>query len=250
MAARLPRGARVTGAAREALSSELTARYEAGESIRSMAGELGRSYGFVQALLKEAGVTLRTRGGDTRGAQAVAARQATEAAVEKVRAELAARSGDAGTGATADEVAAVVGPAARVPRSEEPEVDEPVPPVVPQPPVVPRPPVTTIDEPVEQARRTGAKGAGKAAKSEKSEKSERSQKSGKKDAKRSEQNTDAKSKNDPKNKKDSSDRKKSDKDAKKSDKKDVKKSDKKDPKKSDKKDPKKSEKKKSGKKKG
>ncbi|GAB3622083.1 hypothetical protein GCM10027418_01650 [Mariniluteicoccus endophyticus] len=220
MAARLPRGARVTGAAREALSSELTARYEAGGSIRSMAGELGRSYGFVQALLKETGVMLRTRGGDTRGAQAVAARQATEAAVEKVRAELAARSGETGTGATADEVAVVVGPDAQFPRNERPEVEEPVPPVV-------HPPVMAVDETVEQARRTGAKGAGKAAKSE------MPGKSGKRDAKRSDQrdDQDAKSNKDPENKREKSDKKKSDKDAKKSHKKDQKKSAKKDQKK-------------------
>ncbi|WP_229117250.1 helix-turn-helix domain-containing protein [Enemella dayhoffiae] len=82
------RGARIVGGARIDLASDLRRRYEAGESIRSMADDLGRSYGFVQGLLKEAGVTLRSRGGATRGAEAVARREATLAAVQQVRAEL------------------------------------------------------------------------------------------------------------------------------------------------------------------
>lgn len=85
---RLARSAHITGADRDALVDALARRYAAGESIRSIAADLGRSYGFVQGLLKEAGVTLRTRGGATRGAQAVAARHARQEAVDAVRAEL------------------------------------------------------------------------------------------------------------------------------------------------------------------
>ena len=39
----------------------------AGESIRSIAEDSGRSYGFVHGVLKESGATLRGRGGATRG---------------------------------------------------------------------------------------------------------------------------------------------------------------------------------------
>lgn len=95
--ARLTRGARISGADRQALGAELSRRYGAGESIRSMADDLGRSYGFVQGLLKEGGVALRTRGGATRGAQALAVRRETRAAVEQVRAEIDAAG--AGTAA-------------------------------------------------------------------------------------------------------------------------------------------------------
>jgi predicted transcriptional regulator len=36
-------------------------------SIRELAGETGRSYGFVHRMLSESGVALRGRGGATRG---------------------------------------------------------------------------------------------------------------------------------------------------------------------------------------
>jgi len=57
------KGTRVSGAARDALASELTKKYENGSSIRELAVETGRSYGFVHRLLVENGVTLRGRGG-------------------------------------------------------------------------------------------------------------------------------------------------------------------------------------------
>ena len=37
------------------------------ESIRALAQSTGRSYGFVHRMLSESGVTLRGRGGATRG---------------------------------------------------------------------------------------------------------------------------------------------------------------------------------------
>jgi len=68
----LKKGSRVTGTAREQLASDLKTKYEAGESIRALAQETGRSYGFVHRMLSESGVTLRGRGGATRGKARVA----------------------------------------------------------------------------------------------------------------------------------------------------------------------------------
>ena len=70
LGARLQKGTRITGKGREDLASSLVSRYERGESIRSMAEDIGRSYGFVHGVLKESGVTMRSRGGATRGAAA------------------------------------------------------------------------------------------------------------------------------------------------------------------------------------
>ncbi len=67
MAETLKKGSRVTGSAREQLATDLKNKYEAGESIRALAQETGRSYGFVHRMLSESGVTLRGRGGATRG---------------------------------------------------------------------------------------------------------------------------------------------------------------------------------------
>ena len=67
MAETLKKGSRVTGTAREQLASDLKNKYESGESIRALAQETGRSYGFVHRMLSESGVTLRGRGGATRG---------------------------------------------------------------------------------------------------------------------------------------------------------------------------------------
>ena len=63
----LKKGTRVTGADRTKLASELQKRYSAGESIRALAASTGRSYGFIHRILAESGVTLRSRGGATRG---------------------------------------------------------------------------------------------------------------------------------------------------------------------------------------
>ena len=64
----LTRGVRITGEQRDTLGATLAQRYAAGESIRAIAADTGRSYGFVHGVLKEAGVELRGRGGATRGA--------------------------------------------------------------------------------------------------------------------------------------------------------------------------------------
>jgi hypothetical protein len=63
----LKKGTRVTGADREKLAGDLKKRYSAGESIRALAASTGRSYGFIHRILSESGVTLRGRGGATRG---------------------------------------------------------------------------------------------------------------------------------------------------------------------------------------
>lgn len=63
----LRKGARITGGPREALASDVRKRYESGESIRALADETGRSYGFIHRLLADADVPFRPRGGATRG---------------------------------------------------------------------------------------------------------------------------------------------------------------------------------------
>ena len=45
---KLDKGKRIVGAERAAVSESFVARYAAGESIRSLAAESGRSYGFVR----------------------------------------------------------------------------------------------------------------------------------------------------------------------------------------------------------
>ena len=65
--AELPKGRRITGAERDTLAADLKKKYESGASIRALAESTGRSYGFVHRVLSESGVTLRGRGGATRG---------------------------------------------------------------------------------------------------------------------------------------------------------------------------------------
>lgn len=59
------KGTRVTGSDRTTMATDLKKRYDAGESIRSLATATGRSYGFIHRLLTENGVILRGRGGAT-----------------------------------------------------------------------------------------------------------------------------------------------------------------------------------------
>ncbi len=67
MAESLKKGARITGSDRTKLATELKKKYTGGASIRALAEETGRSYGFVHRMLSESGVELRGRGGATRG---------------------------------------------------------------------------------------------------------------------------------------------------------------------------------------
>ncbi|HVF05616.1 MAG TPA: helix-turn-helix domain-containing protein [Frankiaceae bacterium] len=66
MADALRKGSRVTGAERDKLAADLRKKYDAGQSIRTLASASGRSYGFVHRMLSESGATLRGRGGATR----------------------------------------------------------------------------------------------------------------------------------------------------------------------------------------
>lgn len=66
----LTKGTQITGETRTKLRKDLRAKYERGASIRTLAEDTGRSYGFVHRMLREAEVTLRARGGATRGARA------------------------------------------------------------------------------------------------------------------------------------------------------------------------------------
>ncbi|MGI8451900.1 MAG: helix-turn-helix domain-containing protein [Streptosporangiaceae bacterium] len=63
----LKKGTRVTGADRTKLASDLKKRYDAGESIRSLAAATSRSYGFMHRILSENGVPLLDRADATRG---------------------------------------------------------------------------------------------------------------------------------------------------------------------------------------
>ena len=62
----LKKGRRITGTERDQLTSKLRKQYDKGVSIRALAKETGRSYGFVHRLLVESGTTLRGRGGANR----------------------------------------------------------------------------------------------------------------------------------------------------------------------------------------
>ncbi len=63
----LKKGARITGSDRNKLASEVKKQYEKGRSIRELADSHNRSYGFIHRLLSESEVSLRGRGGATRG---------------------------------------------------------------------------------------------------------------------------------------------------------------------------------------
>jgi hypothetical protein len=67
VAEKLAKGARISGSDRDKLATDLRKKYEGGASIRDLAAETGRSYGFVHRVLSETGVQLRGRGGATRG---------------------------------------------------------------------------------------------------------------------------------------------------------------------------------------
>ena len=71
------KGTRVTGEYRDRLQEELKRRYEAGASIRTLAQETGRSYGFVHNVLVESQVRLRGRGGPNRRRRTATADQSS-----------------------------------------------------------------------------------------------------------------------------------------------------------------------------
>lgn len=61
------KGTRAPGVDRRRLAADLKRRYDAGESIRSLAVSTGRSYGFIHRLLTEAGARFRGRSGTVGG---------------------------------------------------------------------------------------------------------------------------------------------------------------------------------------
>ncbi|MEQ4725660.1 helix-turn-helix domain-containing protein [Nonomuraea sp. B19D2] len=63
-------GVRITGAERQTIAAFGAARCQEGESVRALSGALGRSYGFVDQLIEEARVWLRSRGGNRRPTRA------------------------------------------------------------------------------------------------------------------------------------------------------------------------------------
>jgi hypothetical protein len=42
---------------------ELRDEYQRGASIRNLAATTGKSYGFIHSILRESGITMRSRGG-------------------------------------------------------------------------------------------------------------------------------------------------------------------------------------------
>lgn len=54
------------GPDRERVAADAAAWYLGGASIRAIANEIGKSYGFVHRLLTQAGVQLRPRGAPSR----------------------------------------------------------------------------------------------------------------------------------------------------------------------------------------
>ena len=62
----IKKGARLTGEDRAQMAERVMAQYSEGRSIREIAHDTGRSYGFVHRVLTESEVALRGRGGPTR----------------------------------------------------------------------------------------------------------------------------------------------------------------------------------------
>ena len=62
----LPKRTRMTGSSRDKAAKALEKQYSAGSSIRHLANETGRSYGWVHRVLAEQGVEFRGRGGARR----------------------------------------------------------------------------------------------------------------------------------------------------------------------------------------
>jgi len=62
----ITKGKRITGEDREALKAQFKRDYESGKTIRQLHESSGRSFGAIQRLLSEAGVTMRPRGGANR----------------------------------------------------------------------------------------------------------------------------------------------------------------------------------------
>ncbi|MER6760078.1 MULTISPECIES: helix-turn-helix domain-containing protein [Amycolatopsis] len=66
------KGRRITGPARDKIREILKTKYEKGATVRALAEECGRSYGFVHRVLAESGVRMRGRSGRVRTARPAA----------------------------------------------------------------------------------------------------------------------------------------------------------------------------------
>ncbi|MYW90507.1 transcriptional regulator [Amycolatopsis rubida] len=66
------KGRRITGPARDKVREILKTKYEKGATVRALAAECGRSYGFVHRVLSESGVQMRSRSGRVRKARPAA----------------------------------------------------------------------------------------------------------------------------------------------------------------------------------
>ncbi|MFI9358620.1 helix-turn-helix domain-containing protein [Streptomyces lydicus] len=58
----IPKGQHLTGSRRAHFIKQAKPAYDAGHSIRAIAAQATRSYGFVQRTLAESGIALRPRG--------------------------------------------------------------------------------------------------------------------------------------------------------------------------------------------
>lgn len=59
----LSKNKRVTGEDRIIIGKQMRARYEEGACIRELSEATGRSFGWVNNVLRESGATIRPRGG-------------------------------------------------------------------------------------------------------------------------------------------------------------------------------------------
>ena len=66
----LPRGKQIIGSRLRKVSRAISRKYKAGATIRQLAEITGRSYGFIQGTLDNAGVERRPRGGAYRKSSA------------------------------------------------------------------------------------------------------------------------------------------------------------------------------------
>lgn len=64
------KGARLVGEDRDRLVAQVMGQYDEGLSIRRIAADTERSYGFVHRVLVESGATMRARGGAPRRGEA------------------------------------------------------------------------------------------------------------------------------------------------------------------------------------
>lgn len=70
---------------RDKVTAELQRKYERGASIRAIAKEMGRSYGYVHRVLSEAGTQLRGRGGKLPAPSGVSIRESPKKSNSKTK---------------------------------------------------------------------------------------------------------------------------------------------------------------------